>query len=150
MRVFLLNRHPGGYAYCGTAALAMADRDQSAQAIDKGVTSRQELLKFLAQRQFPYMAEAEAADYDEENLLEASLQDLSLEDGCKHVGYNGRWNKKADTCYCWWAVGTLTVSNPSRQIDPQPKTAAQANYITCTASRPINNGQQDSLPPVPA
>lgn len=74
------------------------------------------------------MAEAEAADYDEENLLEARLEDLSLEDGCKHVGYNGRWNKKADTCYCWWAVGTLTVSNPSKQDHYHFETVAQAKH----------------------
>jgi hypothetical protein len=30
---------------------------------------------------------------------------------CCHVGFNGRWNKKADTCYCWWVGGALSVSS---------------------------------------
>jgi len=70
------------------------------------------MLKFLAYRQFPYLAhqEDEEDDEDAENLVELDLQALSLNDPCQYVGYNGRWNKKADTCYCWWAGGALKVS----------------------------------------
>ena len=69
-------------------------------------------MKFLAGRQINYLAEEEENETEDgENLIEAQLGSLSLEDGCRHVGFNGRWNKKADTCYCWWVAGTLTVSH---------------------------------------
>lgn len=44
----------------------------------------------------------------EENFLESKAGELDL----GHIGFNGRWNKKADTCYCWWVGGTLAVSFP--------------------------------------
>jgi geranylgeranyl transferase type-1 subunit beta len=73
------------------------------------------LLRFLAGRQFVYGAEEEAQEDDDdegpsENYIEAELGALHLGDGFRHVGFNGRWNKKADTCYYWWAAGALGVS----------------------------------------
>lgn len=41
----------------------------------------------------------------EENFIESEIGETEL----GHVGFNGRWNKKADTCYCWWVGGTLEV-----------------------------------------
>lgn len=34
--------------------------------------------------------------------------DIKLED-CRIAGMNGRMNKVADTCYCFWVGGTLEV-----------------------------------------
>lgn len=81
-------------------------------SIHRGVPHRAGLLKFLAGRQFAYLEEEEddEEEDDAENFVEAQLASLSLEDGCTHVGYNGRWNKKADTCYCWWVAASLKVS----------------------------------------
>lgn len=91
----------------------MLDRDTTGTALKDGTSSQEGLLKFLAHRQFPYMAaeeEAEAMEEDAENLIEQGLDSMSLSDKpCEYVGYNGRWNKKADTCYCWWAGGALKV-----------------------------------------
>lgn len=38
-----------------------------------------------------------------------ALTHLSLEDP-EHVGCNGRCNKRADTCYCFWVGASLMVS----------------------------------------
>ncbi|KAH8173682.1 prenyltransferase and squalene oxidase repeat domain-containing protein [Sarocladium implicatum] len=107
------NESHGGYVYCGVAALAMLDRDTNGTALRDGTPRHDDLIKFLAHRQFPYMAaeeEAEAIEEDAENLIEQGLEALSMaENSCEYVGYNGRWNKKADTCYCWWAGGALKL-----------------------------------------
>ncbi|CAM1511995.1 Fc.00g095080.m01.CDS01 [Cosmosporella sp. VM-42] len=114
-----------GYAYCAVGALSLLDRplDSSApsadEAIQNGIPDRQGLLRFLAYRQFAYLKQEEDDDEidDEENFLESTLGDLSLGDGCVHVGWNGRWNKKADTCYCWWVGGTLAMIGNSSIVD---------------------------------
>ena len=97
----------------------MLDRQTStpshdpASAISRGIADRPALVKFLAQRQFVHLQEEEdAADDDDENFVEQKLDDENLAAGkCRHVGFNGRWNKKADTCYCWWVGGALAVSS---------------------------------------
>ena len=84
-------------------------------ATKQGIGNKDALLKFLAGRYFAYRAQeeedAEANEEEEENVnyIEAELGSLSLEGTCKHIGYNGRWNKKADTCYYWWVVATLSM-----------------------------------------
>lgn len=90
----------------------------STAAVEKGIPDRQRLMRFLAGRQFTYLEkeeenEDETEDGEQENYIEAKMGSLSLEEECPHVGFNGRWNKKADTCYCWWVGGTLAVSYPS-------------------------------------
>lgn len=84
----------------------------TSEAVKKGVPDRKGLIHFLVSRQFRYLAKQEddESDKESENYIQAQLGGLSLDDGCGHVGYNGRWNKKADTCYCWWVAGTLAVS----------------------------------------
>lgn len=100
----------------------MLDRvDSRLEALERGIAERDTLLKFLSHRQFPYLAQAEEDEEEEaENLIELELGKLSLETGCRHVGYNGRWNKKADTCYCWWTGGTLSVRGSRFPKIPKP------------------------------
>lgn len=38
---------------------------------------------------------------------------MTLSDQLQYVGFNGRCNKIADTCYCWWVGGTLSVFPPN-------------------------------------
>lgn len=79
--------------------------------MDRGIADRPKLLKFLAHRQIKYLSEREKNDNGTaEHYLEATLGDLSLDGEYPYTGYNGRWNKKADTCYTWWACGTFNVS----------------------------------------
>ncbi|KAJ3501008.1 hypothetical protein NM208_g17026 [Fusarium decemcellulare] len=98
-----------GYAYCAIGALSLLDRplDSSSSPSDKalkeGIPDREGLLQFLASRQFVYLPKEEEEDDVEENFIESKVG----EDNYGHVGFNGRWNKKADTCYYWWVGGTL-------------------------------------------
>lgn len=75
-------------------------------------------MKFLAHRQFRYVGPGEDDDSDAsiaDDQLPEALCGLSL-DETSCVGFNGRCNKVADTCYCWWVGGTLSVSLP---VQPQ-------------------------------
>ncbi|KFG87991.1 geranylgeranyl transferase type I beta subunit [Metarhizium anisopliae] len=117
-----------GYAYCAIAALYMLDRPASStaphksEAVDKGVPDRDALIHFLVHRQFNYLVEQEQDESDEgdANYVQAKLGDLSLSHHCAHVGYNGRWNKKADTCYCWWVAGTLAMVDSFHAVNIPP------------------------------
>lgn len=121
-----------GYAYCAIGALYMLDRppcstssSHSSSAVDRGVPDRAALVRFLVHRQFNYLAKEEEDDDEEdnENFVETRLGDLSLGNGCTHVGWNGRWNKKADTCYCWWVAGTLSMVGSFHAVNIAPSRA---------------------------
>ena len=43
--------------------------------------------------------------------IEPSLDNLSIQ-GDMFVGFNGRTNKRADTCYAFWVGASLSVSIP--------------------------------------
>lgn len=112
-RALLKLTSPAGYAYCAIGALSLLDRPLDStsahppeSALEQGIPNREGLLQFLASRQFAYLAKEEEEDEVEENFLESKLGETNY----GHVGFNGRWNKKADTCYCWWVGGTLAVS----------------------------------------
>ncbi|KAM4054303.1 prenyltransferase and squalene oxidase repeat domain-containing protein [Hirsutella rhossiliensis] len=117
-----------GYAYCGIAALYMLNRPLSSStgppkgaAIAQGVVDRQALINFLAHRPFEYLASREEEDDGEEgNFIGAEAGEPSSSKGSCHVGYNGRWNKKADTCYCWWVAGALTMLDGQDLINTAP------------------------------
>lgn len=79
-----------------------------------GVPDMPALIRFLVGRQLAYVdppegeeEEDEEDDPDTANCVEQGLGGLG--GMCEHVGFNGRWNKRADTCYCWWVGGTLKV-----------------------------------------
>ncbi|KAF4584041.1 geranylgeranyl transferase type I beta subunit [Ophiocordyceps camponoti-floridani] len=115
-----------GYAYCGVAALHMLDRPLSSsgiggggKSIESGIGDRSALVDFLAQRQFRYLAREEEACQasDGDNLIEHRL---GFEQDCSHVGCNGRWNKKADTCYCWWVAAALDMLDGRDVVNEGP------------------------------
>ncbi|KAL5608536.1 hypothetical protein FOBRF1_009033 [Fusarium oxysporum] len=112
-----------GYAYCAIGALSLLDRPLDSTsphppegALKLGVPDREGLLHFLASRSFAYLAKEEEEDEVEENFLESKAGELDL----GHIGFNGRWNKKADTCYCWWVGGTLAMLGNSTIINVIP------------------------------
>ncbi|RBR22342.1 uncharacterized protein FIESC28_04536 [Fusarium coffeatum] len=112
-----------GYAYCAIGALSLLDRplDSTAvhppeNALKEGVPNREGLMQFLASRPFSYLPQEEESDEVEENFIESNLG----ETGYGHVGFNGRWNKKADTCYCWWVGGTLSMLGNTSIINVLP------------------------------
>ncbi|RKL35802.1 hypothetical protein BFJ72_g8502 [Fusarium proliferatum] len=112
-----------GYAYCAIGALSLLDRPLDStsphppeEALKRGVPNREGLLHFLASRPFAYLAKEEEEDEVEENFLESKAGEIDL----GHIGFNGRWNKKADTCYCWWVGGTLAMLGNSTIINVIP------------------------------
>ncbi|OBS21562.1 hypothetical protein FPOA_07898 [Fusarium poae] len=106
-----------GYAYCAIGALSLLDRPLDStlvhspeKAMEVGIPNRQGLIQFLASRPFAYLPQEEEDDEVEENFIESNIGTADY----GHIGFNGRWNKKADTCYCWWVGGTLAMlGNPS-------------------------------------
>jgi hypothetical protein len=121
------NESHAGYAYCAVAALSLLSRPNSEDSSSKptdvildGIPDIPALVKFLTYRQFAYVDPPEDEDEDEDNFHDVSIAEMEMEDLC--VGYNGRCNKVADTCYCWWVGGALDVgfdlSNPATHLLP--------------------------------
>jgi len=109
-----LSNHAAGYTYCAVSALNLLDRPldasvpNSSTLLNQAIPNMPHLIRFLAFRQFTYLPREDDED-DEQNFFQPpSLASLSLSDG-HLVGFNGRCNKVADTCYCWWVAGTLKV-----------------------------------------
>ncbi|KUI57785.1 Geranylgeranyl transferase type-1 subunit beta [Cytospora mali] len=124
-----------GYAYCAVAALALLDRPlergkvaegqtpchKKSQALQKGIGDIPGFISFLVSRQFVYLEptrenagkdyyeDDEEEDPDSANFLLANLSLAECTEAAKHVGFNGRCNKVADTCYTWWVLGSLSV-----------------------------------------
>jgi geranylgeranyl transferase type-1 subunit beta len=88
----------GGYTYCAISSLVMVD------AKEGDVYDRQSLLKFLTSRQINLL---EIEDDASNDVSESSYIDDMSQLIC--VGFNGRCNKVADTCYSWWIGATLKV-----------------------------------------
>ncbi|KAF9870650.1 prenyltransferase and squalene oxidase [Colletotrichum karsti] len=118
-----------GYAYCAVSALYLLDRPSSqgpspyrSAAVERGIVDVPLLVKFLAYRQFEYLErDEESDDPDTANfLLPETLGQLSIDDNMRFVGFNGRCNKVADTCYCWWVGGTLQMLGHVDLIDDLP------------------------------
>lgn len=158
-----------GYAYCAVAALAMLDRPlesggsddggeeeqrtayqfaKDSKILREGVGDLQGLVSFLMSRQFAYInppsPEGGDEDEDEEDPETANfrLADLSLTDeDVKYIGFNGRCNKIADTCYTWWTQGTLAVlgllnnNTSSSSSPPSTTTTMPADPASLKAQR---------------
>ncbi|ROT37057.1 type-1 proteins geranylgeranyltransferase subunit beta [Sodiomyces alkalinus F11] len=113
-----------GYAYCAVGALYMLGRPLEKDGepeengpLDRGIPHFDALVKFLVDRQFAFLESPQGHGDDSEDdqdsvnfALPSALEDLSLEENTTFVGFNGRCNKVADTCYCWWVGGTLSVN----------------------------------------
>lgn len=142
-----------GYGYCAVAALALLDRPMeggggggddnknnegrvASKAINEGIANRKGFVSWLASRQFAYLSEDEASDGDDEDDDPATanfrIADLSLSDAAatmpQLIGFNGRCNKVADTCYTWWTLGSLAVLDLPNSPDPAA-TQAQRRFL---------------------
>ncbi|OAA60882.1 Terpenoid cylases/protein prenyltransferase alpha-alpha toroid [Cordyceps fumosorosea ARSEF 2679] len=139
----------GGYTFCALAALGLLSRPSKAgqrtEAADKHIPDTAQLLKFLAHRQFVYHAEDEMdQDEDEENYVEKELAQLQLDQPPALVGCNGRWNKKADTCYFWWAGGALSLLGQESMLHQE----AACSYLTSITQHRIGGfGKTTGAPP---
>jgi geranylgeranyl transferase type-1 subunit beta len=88
----------GGYTFCSISALSIINM------IDEGIRDKELLLHFLTSRQTTVLEDDDSSD-DESKTQESALPG-PLE---AIAGFNGRCNKPADTCYCWWIGATLKV-----------------------------------------
>jgi geranylgeranyl transferase type-1 subunit beta len=88
--------------------------------VRRGLANIPNFVQFLVSRQFAYL-ESEAEDEDDEDAanfyLPDALDQLTLEDNLRFVGFGGRCNKPADTCYCWWVGGALSVEFLNPYLD---------------------------------
>lgn len=130
-----------GYGYCAVAALALLDRPleggggATSLTMQEGIADRKAFVAWLASRQFAYLApkreangvgygdDGDDADDDDDDPATANfrLADLSLSDSepmPQFIGFNGRCNKVADTCYTWWTLGSLAVLGLPDSPDP--------------------------------
>jgi geranylgeranyl transferase type-1 subunit beta len=79
--------------------------------LDTGIQDRRLLLHWLASRQTSFLAPDDDSSDDEDK----GPSDHALPHGERQcAGFNGRPNKYADTCYCWWVGATIMVRIQSR------------------------------------
>ncbi|KAI1336256.1 terpenoid cyclases/Protein prenyltransferase [Xylariaceae sp. FL0016] len=119
-----------GYAYCAVACLSMLDYanpDRTAAPdhyIRAGIPSVPSLIHFLVSRQFAYLDDSSSTtsddDGDDDEREPPSLEPLCLDDPTHTVGFNGRLNKVADTCYTWWVCGALALLAERSLVDRVP------------------------------
>lgn len=175
-----------GYGYCAVAALALLDRplegggggddinnnkkgeEVASKAITEGIANQRGFVSWLASRQFAYLPEDEANsdedddDDDDDDPATANFRiaDLSLSDNSatmpQLIGFNGRCNKVADTCYTWWTLGSLAVlnlpsssSSSSDADSPDPAaTQAQRRFLLDKTQHIIGGfGKHPGSPP---
>lgn len=93
--------------------------------LQQGIGDIPGFISFLVSRQFPYLEaqgkKAEEDDDDDEDdddedpdtanfqMAGLSLSEADSHQDTRHVGFNGRCNKVADTCYTWWVLGSLSI-----------------------------------------
>lgn len=134
----MTNVRKAGLTYCAMGALALLHRTGSIdkpEILSPRSERYQSLLGWLVSRQTTDLEEEEENDDDDDEADaqenpasatqpmqdEAKATDLSEqilkfpdfmpldEASLKWAGFNGRLNKLADTCYCFWVTGTLGV-----------------------------------------
>lgn len=98
-----------GRAPEGDPATARSSNDFFA----RGIADLPALLRWLGSRSFLYKTDDED-DEEEEEWHESIVTDVTpetlLQPACHPLlGFNGRCNKHADSCYTWWTVGTLAI-----------------------------------------
>ncbi|ROV88053.1 hypothetical protein VMCG_10412 [Cytospora schulzeri] len=167
-----------GYAYCAVAALALLDRPEEeeeasgteagtksgqtpyykrSQALQNGISDMPGFISFLVSRQFTYLDPDTADDDDDDDdddpdCANFQLANLSLTDpneSPKHVGFNGRCNKVADTCYTWWVLGSLSIlgvlNNSDDDGDSGTPSPANNNNENNTVDPAALKAQRDFL-----
>lgn len=112
-----------GYAYCALGALSLLDRPLEAKTTNSDPESHafdalrtafpdtSSITHWLVSRQFAYVDPSVDED-DDPDTSNFTFSNLAISDSSTPVAFNGRCNKVADTCYCWWVCGALSVLPP--------------------------------------
>ncbi|KAL1895922.1 geranylgeranyl transferase type-1 subunit beta [Sporothrix stenoceras] len=112
-----------GYAFCAIAALELlgrapegdptTTRSQSGNDLfARGIADLPGLLRWLGSRTFLYKTGDDSDEEEEwhESIVTDVTPESLLQPACHPLlGFNGRCNKHADSCYTWWTVGTLAI-----------------------------------------
>lgn len=150
----------------GAAAATASAPWKSSQTVREGVADMQGFVSWLMSRQFAYVQGSGAGDGDGDDddddpeIANFRLADLSLADTdaqAQYIGFNGRCNKVADTCYTWWTLGSLAVLgvlDPSQNhndntntLDPAALKAQRAFLLEKTQHLIGGFGKHPGSPP---
>ncbi|PQE25250.1 prenyltransferase and squalene oxidase protein [Rutstroemia sp. NJR-2017a WRK4] len=117
-----------GYAYCAIASLSLLDRlpkptsgteTSEAEKTSAGLTNLPETLRWLVLRQSAYTDGDGEEEEEEQKDSEQSAPDHFFvpDTDPTFVGFNGRCNKRADTCYTFWVGASLNMLGHSDLIN---------------------------------
>lgn len=108
--------------------------------LQEGIGDIPGFISFLVSRPFAYLeAQEKRAEEDEDedpetaNFQMAGLslsESSSTEEDTKHIGFNGRCNKVADTCYTWWVLGSLSTLGVLDQAAPSSSSSSSSPPAT--------------------
>ncbi|KAF8863348.1 terpenoid cyclases/Protein prenyltransferase [Acephala macrosclerotiorum] len=102
-----------GYTYCAIASLKLVHRLSESKDSEpiSGLTNVSSTIRWLVSRQMGYTAEED--EEEEEPTPQVKLQGVYTEEEApqdeQFVGFNGRCNKRADTCYAFWVGAALNM-----------------------------------------
>lgn len=122
-----------GLTYCAVGGLAFLGMLREARDGSEGLTERykgvvdlEACVKWMLGRQTEYIEhQEEEEEFDDGEglhtrpLLPPPTEKSSAIAPFPHVGFNGRTNKIADTCYAFWNVGALAILGKAGLIDKQ-------------------------------
>lgn len=112
-----------GLNFCAMATLGCLDRISGTQGTIESVfnsplLSLGKTLDWLLKRQTVWIDDEDSDEEDEED--EAAYKDSADADipaAVEAMGFAGRCNKMADTCYCFWNTGALAFLGQEQLID---------------------------------
>lgn len=113
----------GGFTYCAISALSLLRRLPTRISDDgpkpspgqSGLTNFDLTIDWLVSRQTEILDEDQAKEMNDADTGIESIGGTGISVGpftdsrLQWAGFNGRSNKIADTCYCFWACGALSV-----------------------------------------
>lgn len=115
-----------GLNYCAIATLELLSRlNGPASRRAKALLGDMDLcVRWLVDRQTTLVSEEEADSSNDEDSKEAEAMGANparypmyYSPPTRIVGFNGRPNKIADTCYCFWNSGALTILDSLQMAD---------------------------------
>jgi len=104
-----------GLTYCAIGALALLGR---LHPTSDGLSTHANILRWLTSRQVPSRAQDELRDEEyESQITNGTEQEITAGAAIAYgadgrplwAGFNGRCNKKTDTCYSFWVCGSLDM-----------------------------------------
>ncbi|KAF3934926.1 hypothetical protein ABW19_dt0207011 [Dactylella cylindrospora] len=109
-----------GHTYCVLAGLHFLDRLQTPKTpvpYPCGLPNPERTIHWLVSRQQALSPTADTLDYVPNPAVSPPPATFPAPDD--HNGFNGRANKKTDTCYSFWVCGCLEMLKKSHLVDPE-------------------------------